>query len=81
MQAGGRKNWVTKACVKGGLLAWLLCGKRGIVRRMVEHRGVVVLGSSSVGGNQVYRREGGEETNKYTAITINMHDMQMDATV
>jgi hypothetical protein len=66
---------------QGGLLAWLLCGKGGIVRRLVV-RNVVVVDNSSVCGYQVYRGEGGEETNKFTAKHTNtMHDMQMGATV
>ena len=46
--------------IKGVLLAWLLCGKGGIVGDVVGHRG---SGSSVSLG--VYRREGGGRNNKY----------------
>ena len=49
--------------IKGVLLALLLCGKRLIVG------GVVVSGSTVSRG--VYRREEGEETDKYTTIICN----------
>ena len=39
---------------EGGLLAWLLCGKGGIVGDVVDDRDSIGLG--------VYRREEGEET-------------------
>jgi hypothetical protein len=44
---------------KGGVLAWKLCCKRGVV-------GVAVLEATSVSGST--GEEEGEETGKYTAI-------------
>jgi hypothetical protein len=50
------------------LLAWKLCGKRGVVG------GVAVL--RVYAGAGIYRREEGEETDKYTASICNTeHDM------
>ena len=45
--------------LKEVLLAWLLCGKRGVFGDAVGLLGIVGLGD--------YRKEGGEETNKSTA--------------
>jgi hypothetical protein len=54
--------------IKGVLLAWLLCRlKRIFYGEVVVHRIFSTLG--------VYRREEGEETNKYTATNaITKHD-------
>jgi hypothetical protein len=50
------------------LLAWKLCGKGGVVGGVVVLRGYV--------GTGIYRREEGEETDKYTANNATqMHDM------
>ena len=47
--------------IKGVLLAWLLCRQKWIFYgEVVVHRVISALG--------VYRREEGEETDKYTAI-------------
>ena len=52
----------------------MLCGKRGVFGDVVG-----LLGSVGLRG---YRKEGGEETNKFTAKQSNtMYDMQMGATV
>ena len=49
---------------QGGLLAWLLCGKGGVFDgEAVDHQGIV-------SGLGVYRREEGEETNKYKAGNV-----------
>ena len=53
MQAGGRKNRRYRHA-QGGLLAWKLCGKRGVIDDVVVLRSCVSLG--------VYQREEGEET-------------------
>ena len=58
MQARERRNGRYRND-QGGLLAWKLCGKRGVVG------GVAVLGGNV--GLGVYRREEGEETDKYIA--------------
>ena len=47
-----KKELGDKGMRQGGLLAWLLCGKGGVVRRLAVGD-VVVVGSSSVGGHQV----------------------------
>ena len=54
--------------IKEGLLAWLLCRqKRIFYGEVVLHRIIIALG--------VYRREEGEETDKYTATkAITKHD-------
>ena len=44
--------------IKGVLLAWKLCGERGVISGVAVLRGHVRLGGS--------RGEEGEETNKYT---------------
>jgi hypothetical protein len=49
--------------IKGVLLAWLLCRlKRIFYSEVVVHRVISTLG--------VYRREEGEETNKFTATKV-----------
>jgi hypothetical protein len=54
--------------IKGGLLAWKLCGKRGVVGGVAVLRGYVGAG--------IYRREEREKTDKYIANTCNTkHDM------
>ena len=49
--------------LKEVLLAWKLCGKRGVIGGVTVLRGYVSAG--------IYRREEGEETDKYTAIICN----------
>jgi len=54
--------------IKGVMLAWKLCQKRRVVGDEVVLRGYVGAG--------IYRREEGEETDKYTAYKCNTeHDM------
>ena len=59
-------EWAISGCSKGGL-AWLLCIKgrvvSGVVGDVVDHRDNISLG--------VYRREEGEEIDKYTVIIRN----------
>ena len=50
------------------MLAWKLCGKREVVSGVAVLRGHISVG--------IYRREEGEEIDKYTAYKCNTeHDM------
>ena len=53
MQARGEKEMGDIEMIKGVLLAWKLCGKRGVVGGVAVLRGHVSAG--------IYRREEGEE--------------------
>ena len=64
MQAGGRKIWVTKACVKGVCLPGCFADRNG--SPMVKQS--IARAPSTV--SVVYRREEGEETNKYKADNV-----------
>ena len=56
MQAGGRKNWVTKACVKGVCLPGCFADRNG----SLTVKQSVTRASSAVSGS--IGKEGGEET-------------------